>query len=84
MSETAERFVSERYCLYNVIAGHVYRTHIHHQPWPLQSASATIETNTMAETLGMQLDSVPPLLHFSKFLDVLAWWPERVSNCGLD
>jgi hypothetical protein len=79
MSETVERFVSERYCLYNVIAGHVYRTHIHHRPWPLQSASATIDANTMTATLGMQLDGPPPLLHFSKFLDVLVWWPERVK-----
>lgn len=79
MSETVERFVSERYCLYNVVAGHVYRTHIHHRPWPLQLARATLEANTMTETLGLRLDGAPPILHFSKFLDVLVWWPERVG-----
>jgi hypothetical protein len=79
MNETVERFASERYCLYAVVAGHVYRTHIHHRPWPLQPASAEIETNTMAAPLGMKLDGPPPLLHFSKFIDVLVWWPERVS-----
>jgi hypothetical protein len=83
MNETVERFITERYCLYNVVAGHVYRTNIHHRPWPLQSASAIIDANTMTETLSVQLDAPPPLLHFSKFLDVLVWWPERVKYLSL-
>jgi uncharacterized protein len=79
MDEAVERFVSERYCLYAVIAGHVYRTNIHHLPWPLQQARAEIQTNSMADTLPLNLSGPPPLLHVSKFLDVLVWWPERVS-----
>ncbi len=79
INEALERFVSERYCLYTVVAGHVYRTNIHHLPWPLQSASAEIQSNTMAHTVSLDLSSPPPLLHFSKFIDVLVWWPERVS-----
>lgn len=79
MTDALERFVSERYCLYTVVAGHVYRTHIHHLPWPLQSAVAEIATNTMTTNLPLMLSGPPPLLHFSKFLDVLVWWPQRVS-----
>ncbi|HVZ16560.1 MAG TPA: DUF2071 domain-containing protein [Terriglobales bacterium] len=78
VTESLERFVSERYCLYNVIAGHVYRTHIHHLPWPLQLATADITVNTMAQTVPLDLAGPPPFLHFSKFIDVLVWWPERV------
>lgn len=79
INESLERFLSERYCLYAVISGHVYRTHIHHLPWPLQLAEAQIATNTMADPLTLNLNGPPPLLHYSKFLDVLVWWPERVS-----
>ncbi len=79
MNETVERFVSERYCLYTVSSGHVYRTDIHHLPWPLQLAKVEIGTNTMADSLGLQLSGSPSLLHFSRFLDVLVWWPERMS-----
>ena len=78
-SEAVERFVSERYCLYAVSKRRVYRTNIHHVPWPLQLASAELETNSMAEPLGIPLTGSPPLLHFSKFMDVLTWLPERVD-----
>jgi uncharacterized protein len=79
LNEAVERFVTERYCLYTVVAGHVYRTNIHHLPWPLQVASAEIAINTMAETVPLPLEGEPPLLHFARFLDVLVWWPERVT-----
>ena len=77
--ESLERFLSERYCLYNVIAEHIYRTNIHHHPWPLQLAEAAIETNTMGDTIPLTLDGLPPLLHFSKAIAVVGWMPERVS-----
>jgi uncharacterized protein YqjF (DUF2071 family) len=77
-SETLERFVSERYCLYAVTERHVYRTHVHHAPWPLQPAEAMIQANTMSEPLGLKLDGAP-LLHYSKFVKVLTWLPETVG-----
>lgn len=78
-SESLERFLTERYCLYRVRQGRVYRAHIHHIPWPLQEAEATIEVNTMAKAAGIALPPDPPILHFSKFIDVLVWLPERVQ-----
>lgn len=79
MTEAVERFITERYCLYTVVKGHVYRTDIHHLPWPLQLAKATIECNSMTETVPLNLVGDAVSLHFSKFIDVLVWWPERVS-----
>lgn len=73
-----ERFLSERYCLYAVTKRHVYRTVVHHLPWPLQSAEAEIEHNTMTMPIGIPL-SEAPLLHFSEFMDVLTWLPEQVD-----
>ena len=73
-----EYFLTERYCLYAVRRGKLLRAHIHHLPWPLQNADAEIEVHTMAEAAGIELPSSKPLLHFSRFLEVLIWWPEQV------
>ena len=74
-----EHFLTERYCLYAVEAGRLYRAEIHHVPWPLQPATATIATNTMAGAAGIELPDAPPLLHFASKLDVLVWTPERLK-----
>ena len=68
-----ERWLAERYRLYVVDErGRVLRADIHHPPWPLQPAEATIELNTMARPLGLELDS-DPLLHYSSRQDTLIW-----------
>jgi uncharacterized protein len=73
-----EHFLVERYCLYAPAPrGRLYRADIHHAPWPLQRASAAIETNTMAEAAGVALPAAAPLLHFARRLDVVAWAPHR-------
>jgi uncharacterized protein YqjF (DUF2071 family) len=68
-----EHWLSERYCLYTLKAGHVHRAEIHHQPWSLQNAEAEIEVNTMASAAGILLPAVPPILLFAKRLEVLIW-----------
>lgn len=72
-----EHFLTERYCLYTVgVRGRVRRAHIHHVPWRLQPAEARMERNTKAEAAGIILPDTPPLLHFSRAMKVLVWWPE--------
>lgn len=73
-----EYFLTERYCLYTVDDDRTYRLEIHHPPWPLQLAEANIATNTMADAAGISLLPEPPLLHFSKRQDVVAWPPSRI------
>jgi uncharacterized protein len=74
-----EYFLTERYCLYNVDdAFKGYRLEIHHPPWPLQVAEATIAINTMAEAAGIRLPVMAPLLHFAKRQDMVCWMPERL------
>jgi uncharacterized protein YqjF (DUF2071 family) len=70
---TLEHWLTERYCLYTVANGSVYRAEIHHVQWSLQDAEAEIERNTMAPATGIQLPDTKPLLHFSRKLDVLIW-----------
>jgi uncharacterized protein YqjF (DUF2071 family) len=68
-----ERWLSERYCLYVVDGqGRALRGEIHHSPWPLQPASGTIETNTMARPLRLELTD-DPLMHYSRRQDVVIW-----------
>jgi uncharacterized protein YqjF (DUF2071 family) len=77
---TLEYILTERYCLY--AAGthdHVYRGEIHHGPWPLQPASATLDAGTLAASHGITLPATPPLLHYAARQDVLVWPPYRVA-----
>ena len=76
---TIEHFVTERYCLYNVERGKVYRVPIHHLPWSLQPAEAEIARNTMAAANGIALPATEPRLHFARELVVLCWTPERAG-----
>ena len=43
------------------------------EAWPLQSAEATCQTNTMADAAGIRLPSMAPVLQFSKRQDMVAW-----------
>lgn len=68
-----EAWLTDRYCLYTVYRGRVYRGNIHHKPWPLQRASADIRRNTLAAASGIELPGAAPLLHYASALDVWIW-----------
>jgi uncharacterized protein YqjF (DUF2071 family) len=71
-----EYFLTERYCLYGrTHRGHPFRLEIHHPPWVLQAAQSSIGRNTVAKASGIQLPDTPPLQHFAKRQDMVAWWP---------
>lgn len=78
-----DHFLTERYCVYSWHSRKIYRAELHHQPWPLQRASAEIRTNSIAEPLGIALPQQPDLCHFSRALKTLAWAPERVREARL-
>jgi uncharacterized protein YqjF (DUF2071 family) len=74
-----EHFLTERYALYVVLRdGKILRGAIHHRPWPLQSAEAEIERDTIPTAHGITLPNRPPLLHFSARQDTLVWPPRLV------
>jgi uncharacterized protein YqjF (DUF2071 family) len=76
-----EYFLTERYCLYTVDKRfRANRLDIHHPPWPLQAAEATIAVNTMAQAAGIRLPSTAPLLHFARRQDMVAWRPLVVGS----
>ncbi len=76
-----EDWLTARYCLYTLDGlGRVMRGELHHQPWPLQLAEAEIATNTLATSHGLALPATPPLLHFARRLDVVAWSLKQVTD----
>ena len=78
---TLEHFLVERYCLY-VLDGaqRVHRAEIHHAPWRLRPAEATIRANTMTAPYGIELPAQAPLLHYADRQDVVIWPLERVAS----
>jgi uncharacterized protein YqjF (DUF2071 family) len=76
---TLEYFLTERYCLYHLNHdGTPYRLDIHHLPWLLQPATATLRANTMAEANSLDIDGEPLLLHFARRQDMVAWMPRPI------
>ena len=72
-----EQFLTERYCLYAEDDGRLFRAEVHHRPWVLQPAEATIELNTMPPD-WLRLEGEPVLL-YSAQQDVVLWPPEEVK-----
>lgn len=74
-----DHFLVERYCLYAAAPdGRTYRGDIAHDRWPLQKATAEVTHDTMVQPLGLDVSNSPPLLHFAKYLEVVAWRPRRI------
>jgi uncharacterized protein YqjF (DUF2071 family) len=73
-----EHWLTERYCLYaQAPDGRILRNDVHHHPWPLQSADASFEHNTLLAAHGLSIQEPPALLHFARRLDVIVWNAER-------
>jgi uncharacterized protein YqjF (DUF2071 family) len=72
-----DHFLTERFCLYAGDDRRLYRAEIHHRPWALRPAEATIELNTMPPDWLRLADD--PLLHYSARQDVLLWLPTEIS-----
>lgn len=76
-----EHWLTERYCLYaRAPDGSLLRNDVHHAPWPLQKAEATIATNTMFAVHGLTVEGPPPVLHFADRLDVVVWKADRIGQ----
>lgn len=76
---THAAWLIERYCLYSAVGSRVFRGEIHHRPWPIQPAEAQVDVNTMTAPFGIEIPKLPPVLHFARTLDTVAWWPRAVS-----
>ena len=70
---TLEHFLTERYCLYTLDEEQrILRGDIHHAPWRLRPATASVAENTMGRQIGLELVE-EPLVHLAARQDVLFW-----------
>lgn len=74
------QWLTERYCYYTESRGRLYRCEINHPQWPLQPASACIESNSLAASLGIQTETCAPLLHYSHKITAVIWPLERIGR----
>src|SRR5262249_1554798 len=79
-SRSLEEWLTERYCYYSVSHGRTYRCELAHRPWPLQHAEATIEKNSLASTLGIDLPDEVPHLLYAHGMEAIFWWPQQVAR----
>ena len=78
--DSIESWLTERYCLYSVNQkGQIYIGEIHHKKWNLQEAECQIITNTMTLCHGIKTPKTQPLLHYSKNIEVVVWYPSPIS-----
>jgi uncharacterized protein YqjF (DUF2071 family) len=75
-----EFFLTERYCLYALHEGGIYRARIFHAPWPLQMAATEACRSTMIESLGIIRPEGPPLLHYAESIAVDIWPLKRTTG----
>lgn len=76
-----EHFLTERYCLYTADdSERLIRLDVHHAPWSLHSAKATIDVNTMTAPVDIDLGDQEPMLHYADRIDVVCWSLERLSG----
>lgn len=77
---TLEHWLTERYCLYaRAPNGTIWRNEVHHAPWPLQAAEATIAENGYFAPHGLSVAGPPATLHFARRIDVIVWDATRVA-----
>jgi len=73
-----ERWLTERYCLYAIDKrGGLWRTDVHHKPWPLQRGKVELRANTLGELPNLPLLGEPESVLYAERIDVLGWALER-------
>ncbi len=76
---TLDFFLIERYCLYAEHDAQLYRSRIHHHPWPLRQARLLQYSSTMLQAQGLPVPHGEPLVHAQAQPIKVAVWPlERV------
>jgi uncharacterized protein len=74
---TLEHFLLERYCLFSADArGRLYEADIHHRPWRVQPATASVADETLVSAHGFPWDPLPGV-HFARRQEVLIWPARR-------
>lgn len=75
--DSFDYWLLERYCLWSLKRGNLFRTDIHHTKWSLQKAEVIIRSNSMASFLPRKSFLDDPIVHYSALKHALFWLPVR-------
>jgi len=67
---TLEHFLVERYILFTEWRSRVYKGHVHHTPYPLQSAKLLSLDESLLAAAGIERPEIAPLAHFAAGVNV--------------
>ncbi len=70
-----DHFLLERYLLFTVDAGRVWRGHVHHTPYPAQTATLHHHEQTLLSAAGLPLARGPAAVHYAAGVDVQVFGP---------
>jgi uncharacterized protein len=74
-----EHFLTERYCFYAADEEGLHRAELHHAPWRIRPAEASIDLNTMVPD-GLEQPSAEPLCHLAERQDAVIWPLQHLSR----
>ncbi|WP_224364976.1 YqjF family protein [Hyalangium versicolor] len=67
---TLQHFLVERYYLYTLHGGSLWRGQVHHTPYPVRGVEVQGLDESLLAAAGLTRPQVPPLVHFSEGVDV--------------
>jgi uncharacterized protein YqjF (DUF2071 family) len=76
---TLEHFLAERYLLYAAHRGRLYRSQVHHAPYPLQTAEVSALEETLLAAAGIERPAEVSLAHFARGVRVEVFPLSRVD-----
>ena len=76
-----DKWLTERYCLYQNISNRLYRYEVHHEKWPLYDIKL-LNFKSDYRIGELILQAKPDLAHYSTGVKVLAWQREYLGISG--
>jgi len=77
---TLDHFLIERYLLYATRGDRVYRGQVHHPPYLVHPAAATVDSENLVAAAGLYRPEGPPLAHYVEGVDVEIFLPEVLAS----
>lgn len=77
-----DRFLTDRHCLYTVVAGRLRRAWAAHAPWPLHGAEVVHLHEDLVAAAGLPSPAGPPISHYSPGVSVRIGRLDRVTGGG--
>jgi len=76
--DSLEAFLAERYLLYSVANGSLFRGQVHHTPYPLQPVEIISLSDSLVNAAGVIVPDCPPIAHYASGVNVEIFGLERV------